>query len=350
MEVNDGPKNEVGKIFTWTDPKIADIGDSTLEFLNALPGPTHIHLKGIDSSRSRAAVTLLHGNEPSGLFAIFALLKRGIKPVVDTHFFILNVDAARQAPGFIYRMLPQHKDMNRCFAEPFGESEPELIAKNLLEKLRELQPECVIDIHNTSGSSPSFGVTTFMDERHDALVSLFTHRMIVTDLQLGSLMEISETMMPTVTIECGGALDLESNTLATEGLNRYLTLDDVLSKQHGDMTLEFFHNPMRLELQEGNDIAYGDHRLIEDGVTLLPSVENYNFGYVDSATNLGFVSGVLANTLSLIDNGGNERILDYFELRDGELYPRRKIKLFMVTCNPEIARKDCLFYLVEPDA
>lgn len=350
MEVVEGPKSKVGKLFTWTDPKIADIGDSALEFLNALPGPTHIHLKGIDSSRSRAAVTLLHGNEPSGLFAIFALLKRGIKPVVDTHFFILNVDAARQAPGFIYRMLPQHKDMNRCFAEPFGESEPELIAKNLLEELRELQPECVIDIHNTSGSSPSFGVTTFMDERHDALVSLFTHRMIVTDLQLGSLMEISETMMPTVTIECGGALDLESNILATEGLSRYLLLDDVLSKQHGDMTLEFFHNPMRLELREGKDIAYGDHRLIEDGVTLLPSVENYNFGYVDSTTNLGFVSGGLANTLSLIDNGGNERILDYFELRGGELYPRRKIKLFMVTCNPEIARKDCLFYLVEPDA
>lgn len=348
-EVAEGSTGEIGKLFTWTDPKAADIGNSAIEFLRALPGPTHIHLKGSDSSRSRAAVTLMHGNEPSGLFAIYALLKRGLKPVVDLHLFILNVDAARQAPGFIYRMLPQHKDMNRCFTEPFGVSEPELVAKNLLEKLRQLQPECVIDIHNTSGSSPSFGVTTFMDERHDALVSLFTHRMIVTDLKLGSLMEISETMMPTVTIECGGAQDTESNALATEGLSRYLTLDDVLSKQHGDMTLEFFHNPMRLELHEDKDIAYGDHRLIEDGVTLLPSVENYNFGYVDSATRLGFVSGELANTLSVKDNSGSEKILNYFELRDGELYPRRKIKLFMVTCNPEIARKDCLFYLVEPD-
>ena len=349
MEVVKVSTSEIGKIFTWTDPQVADIGNSAIEFLNALPGPTHIHLKGSDSSRSRAAVTLLHGNEPSGLFAIFELLKRGLKPVVDMHFFILNVDAAKQAPGFIYRMLPQHKDMNRCFKEPFGESEPEQIAKSLMQKLRQLQPECVIDLHNTSGSSPSFGVTTFMDERHDALVSLFTHRMIVTDLQLGSLMEISETMMPTVTIECGGAQDLESNTMAAEGLSRYLTLDDVLSKQHGDMTLEFFHNPMRLELHEDKDIAYGDHRLIEDGVTLLPSVENYNFGYVDSATRLGFVSGDLKKTLSVRDNSENELISDYFELRDDQLYPRRKIKLFMVTCNPEIARKDCLFYLVKPD-
>lgn len=320
-----------------------------MEFLNSLPGPTHIHLTGSDSSRSRAAVTLLHGNEPSGLFAIFEVLKREIRPVVDLHFFILNVDAARQAPGFIYRMLPQHKDMNRCFKEPFGDSEPELIAKSLLQKLRQLQPECVIDIHNTSGSSPSFGVTTFMDERHDALVSLFTHRMIVTDLQLGSLMEISETMMPTVTIESGGAQDLESNAMATEGLIRYLTLDDVLSKQHGDMTLEFFHNPMRLELHAGKDIAYGDHCLIEQGVTLLPSVEHYNFGYVDTATHLGFVAGKLQEILSVRDNAEKERVTEYFEVIDGELYPRKKIKLFMVTSNPEIARKDCLFYLVEPD-
>lgn len=349
MEVVDGTALEIGKLFSWNDPQASDIGNSAMEFLNSLPGPTHIHLKGSDSSRSRAAVTLLHGNEPSGLFAIFELLKRGIKPTVDAHLFILNVDAARQAPGFIYRMLPQHKDMNRCFKEPFGNTETELIAKSLLEKLRQLQPECVVDIHNTSGSSPSFGVTTFMDERHDALVSLFTHRMIVTDLQLGSLMEISETMMPTVTIECGGAQDLESNAMAIEGLHRYLTLNDVLSKQHGDMNLEFFHNPMRLELLDGSDIAYGDHCLLADGVTLLPSVENYNFGYVDITTHLGFISGELTDSLSVEDNNSRECITDYFELRNGELYPRKKIKLFMVTTNPEIARKDCLFYLVEGD-
>lgn len=349
MEVTETVDDPVGQIFTWTDPGPDDIGNSAIEFLNALSGPTHIHLRGEDSARSRAAVTLLHGNEPSGLFAIFELLKRRLKPAIDIHFFILNVDAAKQAPGFIYRMLPQHKDMNRCFKEPFGDSEPEQIAKNLLNLIERLQPECVIDIHNTSGSSPSFGVTTFMDERHDALVSLFTHRMIVTDLKLGALMELSETLMPTVTIECGGAMDLESNLMATEGLSRYCALDDVLSKQHGDMSLEFFHNPMRLELCEGKDIAYGDHCLIAEGVTLLPSVEHFNFGYIDPSNRLGFISGELTANLSIKDNKGSERITDYFEVRGGELYSRVKLKLFMVTSNPEIARKDCLFYLTEPE-
>ena len=53
-------------------------------------------------------------------------------------------------------------------------------------------PEAVIDLHNTSGSGPSFGVCTHMDRQHDALVSLFTQRLIVSNLGLGALMEISE--------------------------------------------------------------------------------------------------------------------------------------------------------------
>lgn len=337
------------RIKKWDNPGADDIGNSAVEFLNALSGPTEIYINGEDSSRSRAAVTLLHGNEPSGLFALYDLLKRGLRPAVDIHCFVLNVDAAKQAPGFVYRMLPQHKDMNRCFGDSTGDSEPELIARQLKKRILELQPECVIDIHNTSSSSPPFGVTTFLDSRHDALVSLFTHRMIVTDIRLGALMELSDAQMPIVTIECGGALDLESNRMAIEGLARYFTNSDVLSEQHGDMTLEVYHNPMRLELIEGKEIVYGDHALLEDGVTLLPSVERFNSGFVDSSNQLGFASGELSELLTVKDNQGRERIDDYFELRDKALYPRKQIKLFMVTDNPEIARKDCLFYLVEPD-
>jgi len=333
----------------WKNPDSEAIGESVVEFLHLLPGPTHIHITGEDASRCRAAVTLLHGNEPSCLYAVYHTLKQKIQPAVDIHFFIASVDAARQAPGFIYRMLPNHKDLNRCFKPPYGDTDQDFLAQDLIAKLQKLDPECVIDIHNTSGSSPSFGVTTFMDARHDALISLFTHRTIISDLSLGSLMEISENMMPTVTIECGGAQDNESHLLACEGLFRYVSSEDVLTVGHTDMTLEFFHSPLRLELVEGSDIAYGDHCLMSDGVTLLPDLENFNFGLVSPENKLGFVSGELANNLTAKDTKNQERLLDYFELREGELYPAQTLKLFMVTSNPEIARKDCLFYFVVPD-
>lgn len=331
----------------WQNPSPRLVGDHCTDFLKCLPGPTHIHVTGKDSGRCRAVATLLHGNEPSGLHAVFNTLKQGIQPAVDIHYFIPSVDAAKQAPGFIYRMLPHQKDLNRCFRPPFTDDPQDQLALEMLQTLQILSPECLIDIHNTSGSSPSFGITTFMDARHNALVSLFTHRMIVTDLALGSLMEISESILPAVTIECGGALDNESANLATEGLIRYLTLDDVLSERHGDLTLEYFHNPIRLELCAGSDIAYGEHCLFKDGVTLLPTIENHNFGFVDRTCHLGFVSGELTANLTARDAMGRERITDFFELRGDRLYPRRVLKLFMATTNPEIARKDCLCYLVE---
>jgi hypothetical protein len=62
------------------------------------------------------------------------------------------------------------------------------LAEEILEILYMHQPEAVVDLHNKSGSGPSFGVCTFMDRRHDALVSLFTRRMIVSNLRLGALM------------------------------------------------------------------------------------------------------------------------------------------------------------------
>jgi hypothetical protein len=331
------------------NPGPEDIGATAVEFLRTLPGPTHIHIHGKNRQRSRAVATLLHGNEPSGLFAIHDVLRQKIRPLIDMHFFILNVDAAKQSPGFIYRMLPHHKDLNRCFNAPFDDSDEDELAQALLGELARLSPESLIDIHNTSGSSPSFGVTTFMDELHDSLVSLFTHRLIVTDLRLGALMEVSDAMMPTVTIECGGAQDRESNLLATEGLIRYMTIDNVLGNDHSDMTLEFFHNPIRMELVAGSDIAFGDHRLVRDGVTLLPDIENFNFGFVDPENLLGFVSGELPANLSAKRINGEQCVSDYFRLEGEELYPRQRLKLFMVTSNPEIARKDCLFYFVEDD-
>ncbi|MGI9249675.1 MAG: hypothetical protein ACR2PR_00510 [Pseudohongiellaceae bacterium] len=365
-----------GQFHYWKNPAPADIGDTCMEFLHSLPGPTHIHLTGKQSGHCRAVTTLMHGNEPSGLHGVFELLKQQIQPLVDIELFIASVDAAKQEPGFIYRMLPHNKDLNRCFGIPDSARHPlteaqakaasvqnpldappltdesteqDLLAAELLRLLRELHPECCIDIHNTSGNSPSFGVVTFNDARHDALVSLFTHRMVVTDIRLGALMEHSSDAMPVVTIECGGGTELESHERALTGLKRFCTEADVLSGNGSDMALDFFHHPLRMELAEGSDIAFGSHALLTDGVTLLTDVEQFNFDHVTPDNQLGFVSGPLHANLTVKDPvNGKERIDEFFHLRNDALYPRQRLKLFMVTTNPEIARKDCLFYLTDP--
>ena len=91
----------------WVDPKTRDVGTTVEEFLTRLGGPTWIVLSGRDPLRTRAVTTLLHGNEPSGVRAIFQWLRSGTRPRVNLACFIGAVEAALAQPGFAYRHLPE---------------------------------------------------------------------------------------------------------------------------------------------------------------------------------------------------------------------------------------------------
>src|SRR5690606_38601466 len=65
------------------NPSPQALGRSPLEWLNRLERPTVVRVAGRDPSRTRAMATLLHGNEPSGLFAIHRWLLEQHTPEVN---------------------------------------------------------------------------------------------------------------------------------------------------------------------------------------------------------------------------------------------------------------------------
>jgi hypothetical protein len=331
----------------WLSPRPEELGNNINEFIEILGQPTWITVPGTDRSRCRAISTLLHGNEPSGTFALFHWLKKGEKPPVDIHLFFGNIDAALKTPPFSYRSLPGQRDLNRCFKPPFDDAQGK-IARKLLDLLKQHNPDALLDIHNTSGTGPCFAVAINEDAAHKALASLFTQRLVITDLRLGALMELSESedQIPTVTIECGGSYDHESNCIAQEGLEKYIYQDDVLHYADGDWDMEVLKNPVRLELNAGTIIEYGDK--LSSGVDLsLPlDIEKYNFGIVNADTLLGRLGKMGLAALSLKSSTGNVDITEYFSASDGYLHPSRPLKLFMITTNPSIAISDCILYAV----
>ncbi|MEO0444340.1 MAG: succinylglutamate desuccinylase, partial [Pseudomonadota bacterium] len=147
------------------NPEATVVGDNVEQFLRWLAGPSCIVLGGQDNSRCRAVVTLLHGNEPSGSMALFKWLKEKHQAHTKTIFIIVSVETALTPPLFHYRTLPDQLDINRCFRPPFDSKQGQL-AKAILEVLDHYSPEALIDIHNTSGSGPAFGVATHQDKVH----------------------------------------------------------------------------------------------------------------------------------------------------------------------------------------
>ena len=99
------------------NPSIDDLGRNCFNFLSHLGGPSVIHIDGKDNSRCRVVVTLLHGNEPSGLKAIHTLIQQDFLPITSLKIIIASVVAARTEPAFSNRMLPGQRDLNRCFSD-----------------------------------------------------------------------------------------------------------------------------------------------------------------------------------------------------------------------------------------
>ena len=330
------------------NPLATDIGDNVEEFLHLLDRPTCFFIEGENDSRTRALVTLLHGNEPSGAMALFRWLKSGQRPVVSVVCIVASVAAALESPVFSHRMLPRARDLNRCFRPPFEDAQGAL-AEEILEILRMHHPEAVVDLHNTSGSGPSFGVCTHMDRQHDALVSLFTQRLIVSNLRLGALMDISEHSYPTVTVEVGGRLDEGAHELAYEGICRYFSVPDVYAKPETDWGLELLRDPIRLELCDNVTLTYAEESCPTYDITLRTDIEHHNFGSVTPDTLLGWAEGPARKLFTAQDMGGRCAVTNIVRIEKGRLYPAQSLKLFMITNNAAIAQSDCLFYAVADD-
>jgi predicted deacylase len=330
------------------DPAVAELGNNVEEFLRRLGGPACIFLQGEDDSRTRALVTLLHGNEPSGAMALYRWLKSGRRPAVNVVCIVASVVAALEPPLFSHRMLPRARDLNRCFRPPFEDVQG-VLAEEILEILHVHHPEAVVDLHNTSGSGPSFGVCTHMDRQHDALVSIFTQRLIVSNLNLGALMEISEHSYPTVTVEVGGRLDDEAHELAYEGMCRYFQARTVLAHEDTDWGLELLRDPIRLELNDNVTLTYAEAPSVNYDITLKTDIEHHNFGTVAPDTLLGWASGPERSLFTALDAGGRCAVTRLVRIVDGQLYPAEPLKLFMITNNAAIAESDCLFYAVADD-
>ncbi len=332
------------------DPSPDALGETPEAFLATLTQPTCIYLNGEDRSRTRALVTLLHGNEPSGFLALHRWLRAGIRPGVNIVCVVASVQAARLAPLFSHRVLPGGRDLNRCFREPFDIDRQGVQARRILDILVHHAPEAVIDLHNTSGSGPSFGVSICADEDHLALTELFTRRLVLTDLRLGALMEISEHLVPTVTIECGGRKDAAAHAVAWAGIDHYFRRPEVLHDGRSELAVEVMHKPVRLELSPHCRLAYADAPRDDVHLTLKPDIEHYNFGVTEAGTALGWVRGGALQDLFVARNAARNCLLeDLLRVENGRLLTRQRLKLFMITTNPEIAKMDCLFYAVQGD-
>ncbi len=317
------------------------LGDTPLDFLCNLGGPSVLHIAGKSSAKCRVVVTLLHGNEPSGLKAIHHLLSNGFVPTYDAKVIVASVVASLTEPVFTHRMLPSKRDLNRCFSSQ-GKDLQSQLALAIHQQIKDFSPEAVVDIHNTSGSGPSFAVTIDKSADHKALASHFTHRLVSTNIRLGSIME-QDYGCPIVTIEAGGAQDSAADVTAMNGIVSFLSASSVFTQLQ---SLELLDTPRRFELAELSSLCFDTKSRESVDVTFRQDIESYNFKTVEAGTFLAWVNNSEMRHFKL--DQCQDLLHLYFKIEQGKLYTKERLILFMITTHEGIAKSDCLFYFAKP--
>lgn len=335
------------------NPTLQNIHADYEQFLLSMTGPTVIDISGTDQERCRVFITLLHGDEPSGLIAVHRYLSEILpqkKPATNLRFIICSIEAATTRPLFSKRFIDGGIDINRCFgnaslvreADNLGYSQR---ADLITLAIKEVSPEMVIDLHNSSSSGPTFAVSSVVTTETLSLASLFCQTLILSDLKMGSIME-QDFNCPFITIECGGCHDEQAHEIAILGINHVASCENIGYIQQ-KKSVEVIYRPLRLQLKNHNKISYAQHDEGYSGVTLKDNIECFNFGSAHRDEMLGWIDGNGLDNLQLIDNNGKNVLEEYFYVRENQLVCRHNLRLFKATTNKKTAISDCLFYVVK---
>lgn len=326
-------------------PSPSELPETPEAFLESLGGPALFRIPGRDRSRTRALSTLLHGNEPSGLRALHAWLARGPEPAVDLLVLVASVTAALAEPRFSHRALPGRTDLNRCFLHP-PESWEGRLAAEALAALRAARPEALVDLHNTTGHTPSYAVCPAVGEPILQLAALFTPRCVHSDLRMGTLVEATHEDFPALVIECGRAGDPGADRVALRGLEAYADRE-TLPRSGVPGGLDVLVRPLRVLVREGLTVAYGSRPAPGVDLTVREDIDRHSFERLPADATVGWVREPGLWPVRAVGAEGGDVSGELFALKGHELRARRDHVPIMVTTDPSIALSDCLFYAVE---
>jgi len=337
------------------DPQWQEIQADYEQFLMLMTGPTVIDISGKDNSKYRVVTTLLHGNEPSGLIALHRWLtarEDNEQPQTNLRFIICSVEAASIRPLFSARFPEGGVDINRCFgqsnANKASKSEHQGYYQRALlieQAIREVSPEMVIDLHNGSSPGPTFSISPIVTTETLSIASFFCQTLILSNLQLGALME-QDFNCNFITIECGGCHDEQAHEIAYAGIGHVASCKHI-DYIHQEKCVEVIYRPLRLQVKPGIRLSYAEHDEGFSGVTLKSNIEYFNFGSAHQDEMLGWLDGNGLDNLQLMDNNNENVIDEYFFARENQLVCRQNLRIFKATTNKKVALNDCLFYVVK---
>lgn len=317
---------------------------SVHELHRVLPGPTLIHLPGRRPGPLFVSV-LLHGNEPTGLYAIQKLLQKYQQQTLPRalSLFIGNVSAAREG----HRHLDGQADYNRVWphAETTATTPEHAMMQNIVDTMRQRKVFASIDVHNNTGLNPHYGCVNKLEKDFLHLARLFSRTVVYFIRPKGVQSMAFADLCPAVTVECGKPDHQYGVDHALEFLDTALHLSHFPDHPVLVHDIDLFHTVATVTVPDNLQIGFGHEQA---DVCFLEDLDHLNFRELPAGTAFGTIRSGLAETpLKVINETGDVVTNNYFSFAQNEITTAVAVMPSMFTLDKEVIKQDCLGYLME---
>ncbi len=307
-----------------------------------LPGPTLVHVAGRRPEPLFLAV-LLHGNEPTGLLAIQALLREYRSRPLPRSISILfgNILAAKEN----LRRLDDQPDFNRIWpGTEQPESEATALAASVIDEMVRRKVFASIDIHNNTGLNPHYACVNVLEDRYLQLARLFSRLVVYFIRPRGVLSAAFARFCPSVTLECGKPGQQYGVRHALEYLDSCLHLTEIPDRPVQPGGLDLFHSIAQVTIPD--EIRFDFCPAAAD-LELAADIDHMNFTEIPEGTIIGKARTDGSIPLIARDEFGHEVTARYFRIENGDIVLKRAIMPSMFTLDRKVIRQDCLGYIME---
>jgi len=307
-----------------------------------LGAPTLLHLEG-EKTQPLFISILLHGNEPTGFYAVQRLLQHyQHKPLPRSLSIFFGNTLAAEAK---LRRLDNQPDYNRVWPETEqSDCEEKRLMQCIFDAMKARKPFASIDIHNNTGLNPHYACINKLDNSFLQLAALFSRLIIYFTHPKGVQSLSFAELCPAVTLECGRPDQDHGIDHAFDYLNSCLHLSELSQRALPHQDIAVYHTVAQVKIAD--DISFGfdenSHQLILD-----KDLERLNFTEIKPGTRFGRVKCLQKMPVLAIDEAGQNVSSRFFELNQNELVTRCATMPSMLTLDERVIRQDCLCYLME---
>jgi len=308
-----------------------------------IDGPTLIHLEG-RIKRPLVVSVLQHGNEVTGWEALRRLLKSHYRFDELPRSLLILIGNPRAAKHRL-RRLDDQPDFNRCWP---GGNEPDSAYTRLFQKIhdrmRELDPLAVIDIHNNTGLNPHYAAVNVIRPDYLRLASLFSSKVVFFTKPAGTLSLSMSEYCPSLTLECGQAGEIHGTDHTLAFLETCLHLEEISNKPVNADAVHLFHMVATVYVNE--NVLFGFGRIPAE-LALREDLDKFNFCELPSGTSFGDLFNPTQTPLKAINSDGDDVTDDYFFFGRGQVETLKETMPSMLTLDRRVIQQDCLCYLMD---